>query len=135
MTAIGHLGQDAIVREVNGKKVINFSLAHTEKYRDSSGIEKQSTTWIECNWWTDKTTIVPYLKKGTQIYVEGIPGIRQWDKDGKVNSNMVCRIISIQLLGNKSENQSTQNNNTGNSTVNTGAYVAPDNPDLSDLPF
>ena len=37
MQVIGNLGKDCVVNQVNGKNVINFTVAHTEKYRDSQG--------------------------------------------------------------------------------------------------
>ncbi|KAK6020162.1 hypothetical protein OSTOST_14189, partial [Ostertagia ostertagi] len=44
---IGHLGKDCIVNTVNGKNVINFTVAHTEKYKDSQGNQQERTTWVE----------------------------------------------------------------------------------------
>jgi single-strand DNA-binding protein len=98
---IGHLGQDAVIRSVNGKNVINFSVAHTEKWNNSAGVSQQKTVWLECNYWQDKTAIAQYLKKGTQVYVEGVPEVRQWEKDGRHGANMTLRVSSIQLLGGK----------------------------------
>ncbi|MFM7710302.1 MAG: single-stranded DNA-binding protein, partial [Ferruginibacter sp.] len=54
---IGNLGKDCIQNEVNGRKVINFSVAHSEKYKDSAGNLKEKTTWVECAYWTDKTAV------------------------------------------------------------------------------
>ncbi len=64
---IGNLGKDATTNTVNGKNVINFSVAHTEKFT-SNGEKKEKTTWVECAYWTDKTAISPYLKKGTSDF-------------------------------------------------------------------
>ncbi len=60
---IGNLGKDCIVKEVNGKNVINFSVAHTERFKDAQGNQKERTTWVECAYWTDRTGISPYLYK------------------------------------------------------------------------
>lgn len=57
---IGLLGRDAIVNEVNGRKVINFSVAHSFKYKDAAGTEKTKTTWLDCAYWTDRTGVAPY---------------------------------------------------------------------------
>ena len=65
LQVIGNLGKDAITNSVNGKSVINFNVAHTEKYRDASGQQKDRTIWVECAYWTDRTAVAPYLKKGT----------------------------------------------------------------------
>ena len=70
---VGNLGKDCIVKEVNGKNVINFSVAHTERYKDSQGNQKERTTWVECAYWTDKTAVAQYLTKGKTVYAEGSP--------------------------------------------------------------
>ena len=102
---VGNLGKDCIVKEVNGKNVINFSVAHTDRYKDSQGNQKEKTTWVECAYWTDRTGVAPYLKKGSQVYVEGIPELRHYQKnDGTPGTSLSLRVLSLQLIGNKSEN-------------------------------
>lgn len=99
LTCIGHLGKDATVNNVNGKSVINFSVAHSEKFKDAQGNQKDKTTWVDCSYWTDKTAISPYLLKGTQVFVEGQPEVRVFDKaDGTQGSSLSVRVASIQLL-------------------------------------
>ena len=56
LMVIGHLGKDCTVNTVNGKNVINFSVAHTEKFKDSSGAQREKTTWVECAYWTEHGT-------------------------------------------------------------------------------
>jgi single-strand DNA-binding protein len=65
---IGRLGQDSIVNDVNGKKVVNFSVAHTEKYKNNQGGEVNKTIWVSCAYWTDKLNIANYLKKEYQVF-------------------------------------------------------------------
>ncbi|MEI2708395.1 MAG: single-stranded DNA-binding protein [Chitinophagaceae bacterium] len=110
LLVIGNLGKDAIVNNVNGKNVINFSVAHTEKYKDAQGNPKDRTVWVECAYWTDKTAIAPYLKKGTQVYAEGNPDVRSYTtQDGKTGASLSLRILTIQLLGSKNaENSSNE---------------------------
>jgi single-strand DNA-binding protein len=110
LLVIGNLGKDAIVNNVNGKNVINFSVAHTEKYKDAQGNPKDRTVWVECAYWTDKTAIAPYLKKGTQVYAEGNPDVRSYTtQDGKTGASLSLRILTIQLLGSKnSDNGSNE---------------------------
>ncbi len=106
LTAIGNLGRDGELKNINGKNVINFSVAHTEKFKDSAGKEK--TVWLDCAYWTDKTGIAPYLKKGTQVYVEGTPDIRTYQtQDGKNGASITLRVTSIQLLGSKQGGDTT----------------------------
>ena len=100
LQAIGNLGKDAQVNQVNGKNVINFTVAHTERYRDSSGGQKEKTTWVECAYWTDRTGVVPYLKRGAQVYVEGTPEVRQFTRtDGTAGATLSLRVLSLQLVG------------------------------------
>lgn len=100
LQAIGHLGRDASTNTVNGKTVINFAMAHSEKWKDQSGNQQEKTTWVDCSWWTEKTAVVPYLKKGTQVYVDGQPEVRTFDKkDGTPGHVLSVRIGQLQLLG------------------------------------
>lgn len=100
-TAIGYLGQDCILKDAGGKKVLNFSIAHTERYKNKQGVDCERTTWIECGLW-DKEKLAPYLKKGTQVYVEGVPLPNAWvDKDGELKTSLRLNVFSIQLLGKK----------------------------------
>lgn len=100
LQVIGHLGKDCTTNVVNGKNVINFSVAHSERYKDASGTQKEKTTWVECAYWTDRTAIAPYLKKGQLVYVEGNPEARAYQKaDGTAASSLTVRVGSVQLLG------------------------------------
>jgi single-strand DNA-binding protein len=107
LTAIGHLGKDATSNNVSGKTVINFAVAHTEKYKNQQGEQVDKTIWIDCAWWTDKVAVLPYLKKGTQVYIEGQPEASKYESNGNVGVKLVCRIASVQLLGSKSDGQPT----------------------------
>jgi single-strand DNA-binding protein len=102
LQVIGNLGKDCVTNTVNGKSVINFNVAHTEKFRDSQGNQKDKTIWVECAYWTDRTAIAPYLKKGTQVYVEGAPEVRTYPKnDGTTGTSLTLRVFNVQLLGSR----------------------------------
>lgn len=104
MQVIGNLGKDCVVNTVNGKNVINFTIAHTEKYRDSQGNNQEKTTWVDCAYWTDRTAIAPYLQKGTQVFVEGAPEVRSYTRnDGTAGASLSLRVREVQLLGRKGE--------------------------------
>jgi single-strand DNA-binding protein len=105
MQVIGNLGKDCTVNTVNGKNVINFTVAHTEKYRDSQGNNQEKTTWVDCAYWTDKTAVAPYLQKGTQVFVEGSPEVRSFTRnDGTAGASLSLRVREVQLLGRKGDN-------------------------------
>src|SRR5438105_6127226 len=100
LQVIGNLGKDATVNEVNGKNVINFVVAHTERFRDRSGNNQEKTTWVECSYWSEKAGIAPYLTKGQQVFVEGTPEVRAFEKkDGSTGASLSLRVREIQLLG------------------------------------
>jgi single-strand DNA-binding protein len=120
---IGNLGKDCIVKEINGKHVINFSVAHTERFKDSQGVQKERTTWVECAYWTDRTAIAPYLLKGTTVFAEGSPEAESYtNKEGQPAVTLRMRVQNIQLLG--GGNKDSQGANQGNVT-NTGMGTPP----------
>lgn len=129
LTAIGMLGRDAFKNEVNGKAVINFTLASSKKVKG-----EQKTDWINCSWWTENVGILPYLTKGTQIYVEGEPRARQFtSKAGETGANLDCFVFSVQLLGNskKDENRSDLTPSRASVTQTSNAKQE----EIDDLPF
>ena len=104
LQVIGNLGKDCVTNTVNGKNVINFNVAHTEKFKDAQGNQKDKTIWVDCAYWTDRTGIAPYLKKGTQVYVEGSPEVRTYAKnDGTTGASLTLRVGSVQLLGKQNQ--------------------------------
>jgi single-strand DNA-binding protein len=137
LQVIGNLGKDCITNTVNGKSVINFSVAHTEKFRDSSGQQKEKTTWVECAYWTDKTGIAPYLKKGTQVYAEGTPEVRNFTRnDGTAGASLTMRVFSVQLLGGGNRNEQSETSNAYNEPASNQAASSGEIPAaVDDLPF
>jgi single-strand DNA-binding protein len=138
---IGHLGRDAEMNVHGGKSVINFSVAHTEKYKGQNGTTINKTIWVKCAWWTDKTTIAQYLKKGTQVYAEGTPGVNTWldNNSGENKSELTLRVHSVQLLGSKqNENTGSRDSSPTPSAGSNSGYIPVDS-DISqpddDLPF
>lgn len=125
LTAIGNLGKDAVLNNVNGKNVINFNVAHTESYKDKDGNKVDKTVWMDCSYWSERTGIAPYLKKGVKVYIEGQPEAKSFTtKDGVNGATLSVRVGLVQLLSSKSESEQPQTDATSNE------------PDLAnDLPF
>ncbi|HOZ79867.1 MAG TPA: single-stranded DNA-binding protein [Ferruginibacter sp.] len=120
LQVIGNLGKDCIVKDINGKTVINFSVAHSEKYKDSQGNLKERTTWVECAYWTDRTAISPYLTKGTTVYAEGSPEADAYmNKENQAAATLRMRVQNIQLLG------SRQGGDNPNSNAGNNSFAAP----------
>lgn len=99
---IGNAGRDPEVRYLEGNsKVASFRLATTEKYRDRDGNPKEYTEWHTVTAWRSTADIVEkYVRKGTQLYVEGKLRTRSWaDRTGNARTVTEIAADSIQLLG------------------------------------
>lgn len=120
---IGNLGKDCIVKEVNGKNVINFSVAHTERFKDSAGAQRERTTWVECAFWTDRTAVAQYLKKGQLVYTEGSPEADGYmNKDNQASATLRMRVRDVQLLGGRTDSdQSNSGSNNDQSNYNANS--------------
>jgi single-strand DNA-binding protein len=83
---IGNLGRDPEVRTVNsGQKVVNLSLAVSERWKNANGETQTRTEWVKVVVWNERIADVAekWLKKGSKVYVEGALQTRKWtDKDG-----------------------------------------------------
>jgi single-strand DNA-binding protein len=140
---VGNLGKDCIVKEVNGKSVINFSVAHTERFKDAQGNQKERTTWVECAYWTDRTALGQYLKRGQMVYAEGSPEADAYtNKDNQPAATLRMRVQNIQLLGGSTkEGQGSGSGNVTNAgsgtapVVKTSVTPASVDADADDLPF
>lgn len=136
MQVIGNLGKDCVVNTVNGKNVINFTVAHSEKYRDSQGNNQEKTIWVDCAYWTDRTAIAPYLQKGQQVFVEGQPEVRSYTRnDGTAGASLSLRVREVQLLGRKGENGGAPNMEAVSSARQETPAPASVDDVADDLPF
>lgn len=137
---LGNCGKDPEIRVVGEHKVASFSVATTEKYKDSKTDEwKENTEWHNIVCWRNTAELADkYIKKGTQLYIEGKLRTRSWEKDGE--KRYVTEIVadSIQLLG-KKDSQSApasapQQEKKKFDTTPLPTTSADDAPD-DDLPF
>src|SRR3954471_2615228 len=80
-TLIGNLGKDPEVRAIpSGAKVANFSIATTESYTDKNGQKVDKTEWHNIVMWRGLAEVAEkYLRKGSQVYIEGRLQTRSWD--------------------------------------------------------
>jgi single-strand DNA-binding protein len=78
---IGNLGKDPEVRSVtSGAKVANFPVATTESYTDKTGQRVDKTEWHNIVLWRGLAEVAEkYLRKGSQVYLEGRLQTRSWD--------------------------------------------------------
>ena len=111
---IGNVGRDPEVRYLDGNsgqaKVATFTLATTERYRDRNGETRENTEWHNIVAWRNTADVVErFVRKGTQLYIEGRIRTRSWD-DQTGNKRYTTEIIAdtLQLLGKKSDNPGAQ---------------------------
>lgn len=138
MQVIGNLGKDCVVNTVNGKNVINFTVAHTEKFKDSQGNPQERTTWVDCAYWVDRTGLAQYLTKGKQVFVEGQPEARSFQRnDGTPGASLSLRVREVQLLGGRGESAGPGNYQSTPAAASAGSGGGSDASDnaVDDLPF
>jgi single-strand DNA-binding protein len=101
---IGNLGRDPETRYMpDGGAITNVSVATTEQWKDKNGEKQEKTEWHRVAFFGKLAEIAgEYLKKGSQVYVEGRLQTRKWqDKDGqdKYTTEIVANVM--QMLGSR----------------------------------
>lgn len=108
---VGTCGQDPEVKYMpNGNAVTNVSLATSEQWKDKqTGEKKEKTEWHRvCLFGKVAEIAGEYLRKGSQVYIEGKLQTREWEKDGvkRYATEIVVDMQgTMQLLGGKPEGQ------------------------------
>ena len=114
---IGNVGQDPEVRYLDGNngnggntKVATIRLATSERYRDRNGEQRENTEWHSVVAWRNLADLAEsFIKKGTQIYVEGKIRSREYtDQSGAKRYRTEIIADNIQLLGRRSDNPGAQ---------------------------
>lgn len=104
---IGHLGADPETRfTTSGDAVTNIRLATSETWKDkASGEQKEATEWHRVVFYRRLAEIAgEYLKKGSQVYIEGRIKTRKWqDKEGKDQYTTEIEATEMKMLGGKRE--------------------------------
>ena len=102
---IGRLGKDPETRYMpNGEAVTNATLATSENWKDKSGEKQEKTEWHNLVFYRRLAEIAAeYLKKGSQIYVEGRLQTRKWQtKEGQDRYTTEIIVNEMTMLGGKS---------------------------------
>ncbi len=100
---VGNLGKDPETRYMpNGDQVTNVTIATSESWKDkNSGEQKEATEWHRVVFFRRLAEIAgQYLKKGSQVYVEGSLKTRKWqDKDGQDRYTTEIVADEMKMLG------------------------------------
>jgi len=103
---VGRLGRDPETRFTSGgQAVANFSLATDESYKDRNGERQKRTEWHKIVVWGKQAEIAQqYLKKGSQIFVEGRIQSREWqDKEGQKRTSFEIVATNFRMLGGRGD--------------------------------
>ena len=101
---IGNLGNAPEVRNTeSGKKLVRFSIATNESYRNAKGEKVTETQWHNLIAWGKVAEIAEkYLAKGTEVAIEGkLMNNNYTDKDGNKRYSTEIQVHELLLLGNK----------------------------------
>src|SRR5690606_19268992 len=97
---VGNLGQDPEVKHLEGDKVVaNLRLATTEAYKDKGGNRVENTEWHDLELWDGLARIAEqYLRKGSQIYVDGRIKSDTWqDEQGNNRKKIRIRVNNLTM--------------------------------------
>lgn len=140
---VGHVGKDPDIRYIEKNlAVANFTLATTERgYTLQNGTQvPERTEWHNIVAWRGlATTAEKFIRKGTQLYIEGKIQTRNWEKDGIKRYTTEIIAETIQLLGSRkdsSETYGTENSAMSESRAEGNPPLEPVNDgEAGGLPF
>jgi single-strand DNA-binding protein len=100
---VGNLGRDPETRYMpDGGAITNVSIATTEQWKDKNGEKQEKTEWHRVAFFGKLAEIAAeYLKKGSQVYVEGRLQTREWEKDGVKRYTTEIIANQMQMLGSR----------------------------------
>lgn len=99
---IGNLGADAEVKSANGREFVTFRVAHSWNFTANDGTVNSGTIWVDCIG-SNLKGVIEYLKKGTQVYVEGNISLRVYSSkvDKCMKAGLTINVETLQLIGSK----------------------------------
>jgi len=113
---VGNVGKDPEVRYLEGgTAVCSFPLATSETYRNRDGDRVTTTEWHNIVLWRGLAEIAEkYVRKGSQLYIEGKIRTRSWD-DREGNKRYTTEVIAdtMQMLGKRAEEAQQQQPSSG----------------------
>jgi single-strand DNA-binding protein len=135
---VGNVGKDPETRHLDkGVTVTRFSLATTESYTSKTGEKVSNTEWHNIVAWRGLAeTIDKYVKKGSQLYIEGRIRTTSYEKEGVKHYMTEILADTMQMLG-KREGQADMAPQNGRTEQQLQSVSEPDfnQPEEDDLPF
>lgn len=122
---VGNLGRDPEMRYLpSGEAVANLAIATTDKYKDKTGQMVEQTEWHRVSFFGRTAEVCgQYLKKGSQVYVEGSIRTRKYtDKEGIEKYATEIRGDRMQMLCNKNEGEENKQPKRAEESDRQGGY-------------
>ena len=120
VTLIGNLGSDPEIKAMqNGDKIVNLSIATSDRWKDkSTGEQRERTEWHRVVIFNDALGRIAeqYLKKGSTIYIEGQLQTRKWTDQQSGQEKYTTEVVlqryrgEITMLGGRSDNSFSNQN-------------------------
>ncbi len=133
---VGNLGRDPETRyTTSGEAVTNVSIATTDTWKDKSGEKQERTEWHRVAFFGKLAEIAgEYLKKGSQVYVEGRLQTRKWqDKEGQEKYTTEIVADRMQMLGSRAGAGGGDAPERATSTAGASRSAAPAKKNVDDL--
>ena len=130
---VGRLGKDPEIRAMpNGKSVANFSVATSRQWKNQNGEKQEETEWSNIVAYDKLADIIgKYLRKGSQVYLEGRLQTRRWqDKEGKDRYTTEIIASEMQMLDGKKDS-----GGSSEAPAPANQPAAGGGDDSSDIPF
>lgn len=109
---VGNVGKNPEIKHLDSETAVaNFSLATSENYTNKSGEKVETTEWHNIVCWRRLATLAEnYIRKGSQVYIEGRIRTRSYEQDGIKKYITEINADTIQLLGKKGESNQVEGN-------------------------
>ncbi|MDQ3655359.1 MAG: single-stranded DNA-binding protein [Chloroflexota bacterium] len=130
VTLVGNLGGDPETRYTpQGTMNVNFSIAVSRRFKDSSGQDQERTTWFRITAWGKLAETIDglvqrgFVGKGRQVYVDGRIESREWTtNEGEKRTSLDVTANEFQMLGNRPDGQGESGGGgySGGGNTNTG---------------
>ncbi|CAH0298929.1 single-stranded DNA-binding protein [bacteria symbiont BFo1 of Frankliniella occidentalis] len=135
---VGNLGQEPEIRYMpNGGAVANLTLATSESWRDKqTGEIKEKTEWHRVVLFGKLAEVAgEYLRKGSQVYIEGSLHTRKWTDQAGVDKYTTEVVVNVggtmQMLGGRQQNAGNNGAAAGHSADNNNGWGQPQQPQSS----
>lgn len=127
---IGNLGADAERKSYNGRPFVTFRVAHSNKWTNkNTGEITEETVWVSCILSGDGGALLPYLRRGTKVFVRGMATLSVFSspKTKSMQAGVNLNVHEVELCGSMQQDTTTQANSeqqqptTDNKPTNDGA--------------